>query len=305
MSIQANLQLRNFKWSDIDALQRLLNEIGQHGHRDWPALPDDLRAELEFPRVRPKRNLALAEQDGQIVGYAIVEPEVNIGRSVIGIGSRSMGLAIRKDLIEWATNKAVQEAPIAHMSTRDNETELEKLVEQLGWSKVRRYLKLTTSSNITLATAAVPDGFTVRTMLGLDEVPELTYIQNEAFKEHFGYSPNTEDEILAHLLTGNSSLDNIVMIHDSYDQLVAYCWALIYERDGLKIGRIGMTAVLPTARKKGLGRAIAEVGFNHLVRQNVDSLELDVDSENAPAIHVYSSLGFEEDSEVSWWERAL
>ena len=305
MSIQANIQLRNFKWSDLDALQQLLNEIGQHGHRDWPALPNDLRSELEFPDVNPKRNIALAEHEGQIVGYAFVKPEANIGRSVIGIGNSSMGMAIRKNLIDWAINNAAQAAPIAHLSTRDNENELEKLVNQLGWSKVRRYLKLTTSSNISLATAAVPDGFTVRTMLGLDEVPELTYIQNEAFKEHFGYSPNAEDEIIAHLLAGNSSPDNIVMIHDVHEQLVAYCWTFIYERDGLKIGRIGMMGVLPTTRKKGLGRAIAEAGFNHLVRQKVSSIELDVDSENAPAIHVYSSLGFNEDSEVSWWERAL
>jgi mycothiol synthase len=305
LSIQANIQLRNFKWSDLDALQQLLNEIGQHGHRDWPALPNDLRSELEFPDVNPKRNIALAEHEGQIVGYAFVKPEANIGRSVIGIGNSSMGMAIRKNLIDWAINNAAQAAPIAHLSTRDNENELEKLVNQLGWSKVRRYLKLTTSSNISLATAAVPDGFTVRTMLGLDEVPELTYIQNEAFKEHFGYSPNAEDEIIAHLLAGNSSPDNIVMIHDVHEQLVAYCWTFIYERDGLKIGRIGMMGVLPTTRKKGLGRAIAEAGFNHLVRQKVSSIELDVDSENAPAIHVYSSLGFNEDSEVSWWERAL
>ena len=122
MPIQSNLQLRNFKWSDIDILQRLLNEIGRHGHRDWAAFPDDLRAELAFPRVRPKRNIALAEHDGQIVGYAIVEPEANIGRSVIGIGSSSMGLTIRKKLIDWAINLAAQEAPIVHLSTRDNET---------------------------------------------------------------------------------------------------------------------------------------------------------------------------------------
>ena len=305
MSIQANFKIRNFKWSDIDALQRLLNEIGRHGHRDWADFPDDLRAELEFPRINPKQNIALVEIAGQIVGYAIVEPEANIGRSVIGIGSSSKGLAIRKDLIDWATNNAAKEAPIVHLSTRDNEIELEKLVEQLGWSKIRQYMKFTTPSNITPAIALIPNGFTVRSMLGLDEVPELTYLQNEAFKEHFGYSPNTEDEILARLLTGNSSLDNIVMMHDSYEALVAYCWTLVHERDGLRVGRIGMTGVLPTARKQGLGRAIAEEGFNHLVHQNVDSIELDVDSENAPAIHVYSSLGFEEDSEVSWWERAL
>jgi mycothiol synthase len=305
LSTQANLLIRNFKWSDLDALQQLLNDVGRHGHRDWASNVEELRSELESPRVKPKRNIAVLEENDELVGYAIVEPETNIGRSVIGIGSSNFGLAIRKRLIDWATNRAKAEAPIAHLSTRDSEIELEKLVEQLGWAKVRKYLKLETTSDLKPANAVIPNGFSLRTMLGLDEVPEVTYLQNTVFNEHFGYSPNTEDEIKAHLMAPGASVDDIVMIHDSYEQLVAYCWTQIHDRDGSKVGRIGMTGVLPAARKNGLGRAIAEAGYNHLLKQNVASMELDVDSENVPAIRVYSSIGFAESSQVNWWERSL
>ena len=142
-------------------------------------------------------------------------------------------------------------------------------------------------------------------MLGLDEVPELTYLQNEAFKSHFGYSPNTEDEIKASLLATGAGVDDVVMIHDSHEQLVAYCWTATSNRNGSSIGRIGMTGVLPSARKIGLGRAIAEAGFNHLVRRRVGSIELDVDSDNVPAIRIYSSLRFSTISKLNWYERSL
>ncbi|NQW21187.1 MAG: GNAT family N-acetyltransferase [Chloroflexi bacterium] len=305
MSIQTNFQLRNFKWSDLDQFQRLLHDIGRHGHKDWPSDSDDLRAELEFPRVQPKQNIAIANRGDQIIGYAIVEPETNIGRSVISVGSNTPGLAIRKQLIDWATIRAAALAPVVHLSTRDNEAELENLIGQLGWSRVRLYKKLALISNLTFTDVAIPSGFTVRTMLGLDEVPELTYLQNAVFKEHFGYSPNTEDEIKARLLSAHSSIDDIVMIHDSHEQLVAYCWTHVHDHEMPKIGRIGMTGVLPSARKQGLGRVIAKSGFNHLIRRKVDAVELDVDSENAAAIRIYSSIGFTQSSQVSWWERSL
>ena len=66
-----------------------------------------------------------------------------------------------------------------------------------------------------------------------------------------------------------------------------------------------MTGVLPEARGQGLGRAIAESGFNHLLGQGIDAIELDVDSTNAAAIKIYSSLGFTTRSEVDWWEKLL
>ena len=299
------MQLRSFKWTDTGALSDLLNTVGYHGHRDWPRDSDELRNLLEYPRVQPKRNVVLAVTEDGVSGYAIVEPEKNIGRSVVGLATTSDDPSASRTLLDWAVNRAGEEAPLVHMAVRDHESTLGDFLESQNWSKVRKYLKLESKSVTSPAAAVIPDGFTVRTMLGLDEVPELTYLQNESFKSHFGYSPNTEDEIKASLLATGAGVDDVVMIHDSNEQLVAYCWTVSFDRDESSVGRIGMTGVLPSARKLGLGRAIAEAGFNHLVGRGVDSIELDVDSDNTPAIRIYSSLGFATSSELNWWERSL
>jgi len=299
------LQLRNFKWTDINPLSDLLNKAGSHGHRHWPRGADELRALLEYPRVQPKRNVVLAISADATLGYAIVEPEKNIGRSVIGLATTSDDPSTIRKLLDWAVKRAGEETPMVHLAVRDHESEFGDSLELQGWTRVREYLKLVSKSVESHTAAVLPDGFTVRTMLGLDEVPELTYLQNEAFKSHFGYSPNTEDEIKASLLATGAGVDHVVMIHDSHEQLVAYCWTATSNRNGSSIGRIGMTGVLPSARKIGLGRAIAEAGFNHLVRRRVGSIELDVDSDNVPAIRIYSSLGFSTISKLNWYERSL
>ena len=281
--------------------------MGTHGHRDWPESVEGLRAVLEYPRVQPEKNLVMLEISGEIAGYAIVEPEQNIGRSVVGIANKaeSNRSDINGMLLDWATGRAAGFAPLAHLALRDGESGLGEFVELRGWNRVRKYLKMKSESNPAKAEAVIPAGFTVRTMLGLDELHELTDLQNESFEAHFGYSPNTVDEIKAKLLAHGASIDDVVFIHDSGERLVAYCWTQTYERGGSLTGQIGMTGVMPDARGQGLGRAIAETGFNHLLEIGVDAIELDVDSTNAPAIKIYSAMGFTTMSETDWWEKSL
>lgn len=299
-------QLRNFTWNDTEALRSLLDEIGIHGHRGWPRNPKEFRAELEYPRVQPQENVVLADFDGRLFGYAIVEPEQNIGRSVIGVASANVMNRAESTgaLLDWALKRASEFAPIAHLAIRDRETEMAAFVEGRGWKQVRKYLKLESRPD-SRATAFIPEGFTVGTMRSLDQLPELTNLQNEAFKAHFGFSPNTEDEIRSRLAAPGASIDDVVMIHDGAERLVAYCWTVVHGPEGRKWGRIGMTGVLPGARGKGLGRAIAESGFNRLLDQDVRVIDLDVDSTNYPAIQIYSSLGFKAVSELDWWETSV
>ena len=148
MTTQPQLKLRNFEWSDIEPFFRLLGVVGPHGHREWPQSVEALRADLEYPRVQPEKNLALAELaggiDAEIAGYAIVEPEQNIGRSVIGIANiaEENRADVTEKLIDWATQRAAEIAPIAHLATQDHEIELVGYVERNGWKRARKYLKL-------------------------------------------------------------------------------------------------------------------------------------------------------------------
>jgi len=69
------------------ALAGLLADVGAHGHRQWPESVEGVRSDLEYPRVQPQQNLVLADAAGELVGYAIVEPEQNIERSVVGVAT--------------------------------------------------------------------------------------------------------------------------------------------------------------------------------------------------------------------------
>ena len=307
LSTQSEIQLRNFKWSDTSALSGLLGDVGTHGHRQWPEGVEGLRFELEYPRVQPQQNLVLADAAGELVGYAIVEPEQNIERSVVGVATaaKKHGEGLAGRLLDWTTERAAEFAPVAHLATREHERDLGEFVESIGWRRVRKYLKLECRPGSSRAAAVIPSGFTLRVMTGLDELTELTNLQNQSFSAHFGYSPNTDSEIKARLLAPGSGFDDVLLIRDADDLLVAYCWTQTGEHAGPSFGRIGMTGVLPGAQGHGLGRAVAEAGFNHLLQRGVEVIELDVDSTNAPAIKIYTSLGFVTVSGVDWWEKSL
>ena len=52
----------------------------------------------------------------------------------------------------------------------------------------------------------------------------------------------------------------------------------------------------PTAQGRGLGRLLTLAGLHHLESRGVDEVLLYVEAENAPAVHVYSGLGFGHDA---------
>ena len=302
---QPNIELRNFTNTDTGSLHKLLHDAGSHGHREWPNKISDLRSELELPRVQPHKNIVLAHLENKVVGYGIVEPEKNIGRSVVGLTSIFTDSATLLKLLNWGTNRAKQETPIAHIATLDHESHVEKIVKEHDWKHVRKYLRMESTPDFSELKSTIQPGFALRTMLGFNETPQLTHLQNESFNNHFGYSPNTEGEIKARLLSPGHGIGNVLMIHNAQRQLVAYCWTATFYRSRLKVGRISMTGVSPSARKQGLGRAIAEAGFSHLIGLKVDHIELEVDSLNTPALKVYSSLGFKTTNEVNWWEKSV
>jgi len=302
---QSNIELRNFTNTDIDSLHKLLHDAGPHGHREWPDTTSGLISALKFPRVQPHNNLVLAHLENKVVGYAIVEPEKNIGRSVVGFTSTSADSETLGKLLNWGTNRARQETPIAHIATLDHESHVETIIKNHNWKHVRKYLRLESTPRFSEFKTIIQPSFALRKMMGHHEIPELTHLQNESFNNHFGYSPNTEGEIKARLLSPGHGIDNVLMIRNAQGQLVAYCWTSLFDKSHLKIGRIDMTGVSPTARNQGLGRAIVEAGFSHLIDLKVDQVELEVDSLNTPAMKVYSSLDFKIRNEVNWWEKSV
>jgi len=59
----------------------------------------------------------------------------------------------------------------------------------------------------------------------------------------------------------------------------------------------------PSAQGRGLGRLLTLAGLHHLASMGVAEVLLYVESDNRPAVHVYSGLGFthaERDTHVQY-----
>jgi len=72
-------------------------------------------------------------------------------------------------------------------------------------------------------------------------------------------------------------------------RLLAFHWT---KRHDAEHGEVYVVAVDPDAQGRGLGRAITAAGLAHLAALGVRRIILYVESDNAPAIATYSSLGF-------------
>jgi mycothiol synthase len=73
------------------------------------------------------------------------------------------------------------------------------------------------------------------------------------------------------------------------DRMLGFHWTKVHSPSH---GEVYVVAIDPEAQGRGLGRALTLAGLHHLAARGLDEVLLYVESDNAPAIAVYSRLGF-------------
>ena len=66
-----------------------------------------------------------------------------------------------------------------------------------------------------------------------------------------------------------------------------------------------MIGVVPAYRGKGLSKPLLLRGMEYMRTKGVGSIQLEVDGENAPAVGLYTSVGFQEEARLHWFEERL
>jgi mycothiol synthase len=302
--------IRNCHSEDFDKLVQLGTEVQQIGQPCCLISPLDLIESVGQRNHFSENDLWIAETAGEIVGYANVTPELNIGRAVLRwlVHPKHPRRRIAAKLVDQAIFRT-RELGIGtiHVNIWQNSRMAKQLLTRMGFTSIRRYLEL----RLDLSKRPLPEIEKKATQYGslqTGEEERLTQLQNRSFTGAWGYNANTVEVIVYRIGLPNCSPEDIVIAFDS-DKPIGYCWTRINLQDNKTpsegTGRIYMLGVDSDYRGRGLGRQLLLAGLSYLKSKGLRVIELTVDRENKVACTLYKSVGFKLWASSLWYEKRL
>lgn len=283
---QSPLSTRTFTWPDLAQLAAL------QGKRE-----QDLQRWLGQPNLRPERDCLLALRDAAIVDYAYVVVEQPIRRGVLLGSSNDPGAA--RALIDNAMDLARSLGlEVLHVDVPEDDADRRAQFVDAGMAMVRTHHHMVRPGGHPTG-VELPANMATR-LATPDDAPAVAALQNAAFTGSWGYCPNTVEEIAYRIFELPNVAPDPVVLLEVDGVLRSYCWT--HREDQDSPGMVGMVGVAPDQQNNGYGKLATAAGIDHLVAIGAAPVQITVDSANAPAIHVYGSLGFELDSRSVWYE---
>lgn len=192
-------------------------------------------------------------------------------------------------------------AAVAHIALWPPYDRASALVEA-GFEMARAYWDMTWEEEA-VADVEAPATYRVRSFTE-DDTPALTAAHNAAFAGSWWFAPYTEEQTAHRALMANTSYDGIRLLLQG-ERLAGYCWTLLMSDGRRRQGVIGSIGLTPAFRGLGISKTILADGMSYLRSAGADYIRLEVDGNNAPAIRLYQSMGFQKTGELHWYERRL
>ena len=173
-----------------------------------------------------------------------------------------------------------------------------RLATSQGWDPVRELWVMRRPTSLVLPDLVVPDGLRIRGYVASDAA-EVVRVNGAAFATH----PEQGSMDLAQLARRMAEpwFDPAgLLVAEAEDGLLGFHWT---KQHDARHGEVYVVGVDPAAQGRGLGRSLTLAGLHHLTGLRVDEVLLYVESDNAPAVAVYSRLGFAhaaEDTDVQY-----
>ncbi|MDN5858556.1 MAG: mycothiol synthase [Pseudonocardia sp.] len=147
----------------------------------------------------------------------------------------------------------------------------------------------------------LPAGITLRPFeVGADEVQFLR-VNNAAFDWHPEQGGWDLEQVRLREAEPWFDPAGFLLAVDAADHLLGYHWTKVHHDESPPVGEVYVLGVDPSARGMHLGSALTLAGLAHLRDRGLDAVLLYVESDNVPAVRVYSDLGFvHTDTDVSY-----
>jgi len=266
----------------------------------------DLREAMGRSSIREKTSLWFTKQ-GKLEAFAcVLDPYNNLVFEL----SPDMGLEIEHEIIHWALTCTIHSAEndfdTLDTSCRDDDLGRIALLERQGFMLMKENtLLLARSLDGTISKPQLPDGFTIRSIAGEDEVDQIVALHRAAF----GTSNMTRVERLAIMRAPDyePALDLVALTPDG--RMAGYCTCSISavenKLSSSMIGHTDPVAVHPEFRGCGLARALLLSGAQLLKERGMELAMLSTSSDNKAMQKTAEAAGFRVYSKRIWFSKAI
>jgi mycothiol synthase len=245
----------------------------------------------------------LARDGGALVGYAHLDPAGDsfgrqIGELLVHPAHRGHGVGLR--LLRALIDRAIPGADLADDADTPERLRIwshvdhpaaARLARRCGLRRVRELLRMRLDFE---GAPALPEprwrgGVRVRAFVPGRDEDAVIEVNRRAFSWHPEQGGLTVEELTASEAQPWFDPAGFFLAVDEHDRVLGFHWTKVHPEG---FGEVYVVGVDPDAQGGGLGKALTLAGLHHLRDRGIDQVILYVEADNAPAVAVYSGLGF-------------
>ncbi|NIH86427.1 mycothiol synthase [Amycolatopsis granulosa] len=240
----------------------------------------------------------LARSDGTLAGYAHLDPGGDaFGRQVAELivrpddRRRGVGTEMVSALVERAAG-----APLRVWAHGDHPGAA-ALAGRTGFTRARELLVMRTEVDPAWPEPRLPEGVTLRTFVPGQDEQAVIEVNARAFDWHPEQGRLTVEDLRAEEAEDWFDADGFFLAEDGTGKLLGFHWTKVHPANprrfgGRETGEVYVVGVDPGAQGGGLGKALTLAGLRYLRDRGLPQVILYVEGDNAPAVAVYTRLGF-------------
>ncbi len=163
-----------------------------------------------------------------------------------------------------------------------------RLAATHGFDRVRELWVMRRPAATPLPDVAAPEGVAIRGYRPGDD-QELLRVNAAAFADHPEQGAMDATNLAERMAEPWFDPAGLLVAEEGDGSLLGFHWT---KQHSPELGEVYVVAIAPEAQGRGLGRVLTLAGLQHLAGLGVAEVLLYVESDNRPAIALYSRLGF-------------
>ena len=229
--------------------------------------------------------------DGEaLIGFGIraLQGDRHAAEFLIAPDHRGQGLG------ERLLATILDEEPDAWCWSHGDHPAAKHLAQKHGLGRDRVLYQMRTDSGLSLDAlpeTQTPDGVEIRSFAPGDEDGWLS-VNNAAFDWHPEQGGQTRADIDAVVTAADFDPETFVIAARDGEVIGFHQTKITDTDDEGRLGEVYVVGVDPRIHAKGVGKALTVEGMRRMVAAGAETIELYVESDNAPALGLYERLGF-------------